>query len=521
MPNDKIKAYVYFFEDYLDLSIEMAKSMERKYGADNVSITGIAARRSTACDKIERNRPVSLKSYDWLGELEQEWLSTPYDEDRIRKYEKMLGTQKLRHLIYCDREFGFGFMTGGIYAQTPMRKIIENDHERRWRYILGMLDYYFETFKREKPDFVFFSEYTMNYELAAYYVAEYLGIPAFCLYWTRAGRSFVMNDNPYIETKDIHELFKKSAKNKNLVPAENLKAAKDEFNAYINKPEPTIDQPIFRQKMLAQASPLSMVKTLIIDTIKWGAISLGLFGTKGFLRQRSGLDMLLTNLKVFIESNKAQLNIGYEQAAPLMERNYIYFPLHYEPEATTLVLSPQVTDQLNIIQQIAKNMPAGYKLIVKEHVPMIGNRPRGFYDKIRTLPDVHLVSPFADNFSIIKNAKLIATITGSTAWEGIMLKVPSLLLARTDFDIINEGFMIDNDMQNLENTLIKAMKVKPAKDENIVRLIASARTCGVHLPYNAYYAAHLPKKDRLKMADYPEHVDALMEQIYKRSVKAA
>ena len=48
------------------------------------------------------------------------------------------------------------------------------------------------------------------------------------------------------------------------------------------------------------------------------------------------------------------------------EKNFIYFPLHQDEEESTLVGAPFFTNQIELIKNIIKSLPVGYKLFVKE-----------------------------------------------------------------------------------------------------------------------------------------------------------
>ena len=79
-----MKAYLYFFEDYIDFIFALAKELTLKN--NNLELIGLAARRSTVRSKIDKaNLPI--KHYDWIGDLEREWLSVPLDHDKLKKYE--------------------------------------------------------------------------------------------------------------------------------------------------------------------------------------------------------------------------------------------------------------------------------------------------------------------------------------------------------------------------------------------------------------------------------------------------
>jgi len=109
---------------------------------------------------------------------------------------------------------------------------------------------------------------------------------------------------------------------------------------------------------------------------------------------------------------------------PVSGEEFVFFPLHYQPEASTLVQAPYYLDQPALIEDISKSLPVGYRLYVKEHFMSRGRRPLGFYQRIRKVPGVRLLGPKEDTWSLIRNASALAVITGTVGWEGLLMSKP-------------------------------------------------------------------------------------------------
>ena len=115
----------------------------------------------------------------------------------------------------------------------------------------------------------------------------------------------------------------------------------------------------------------------------------------------------------------------------------IYFPLHVQPEFTIDVRAPFRTNQLALVEQIAKSLPAGYQLVVKDHPGMRGYRPLHYYRELRKLYNVELVSPTVDSHEIIQTADAVLTIVGTTAWEGILYEKPVVAFGPLAYDFFD------------------------------------------------------------------------------------
>lgn len=109
---------------------------------------------------------------------------------------------------------------------------------------------------------------------------------------------------------------------------------------------------------------------------------------------------------------------------PVEGEQYVLYPIHFQPEATTLVQAPYYLDQATLIEDVAKSLPVGYRLYVKEHFSNRGRRPLSFYNRIRAVPAARLLGPDEDSWKLLANASAVATITGSMGWEGLLMGKP-------------------------------------------------------------------------------------------------
>lgn len=112
---------------------------------------------------------------------------------------------------------------------------------------------------------------------------------------------------------------------------------------------------------------------------------------------------------------------------------YIYVPLHNQPELNTNPLGGIFDDQLLLIEMLAKTMPKGWKIYVKE-TPLqwkwpLGHLGRysGYYKKLAAIPGVVVLSPSVSTFDLIDSCKAVATISGTAGWEALFRGKPALV----------------------------------------------------------------------------------------------
>jgi hypothetical protein len=110
-----------------------------------------------------------------------------------------------------------------------------------------------------------------------------------------------------------------------------------------------------------------------------------------------------------------------------LETPFIYCPLHYQPEATTSPLGEQFVNQHLIVEMLAYNLPAGWKVCVKEHRAQFQfnlwgepSRSKEYYDRLLRIPNVEIVPLGIDPYTLIDKCKVVATISGAVCMEATM-----------------------------------------------------------------------------------------------------
>ena len=138
----------------------------------------------------------------------------------------------------------------------------------------------------------------------------------------------------------------------------------------------------------------------------------------------------------------------------LVELNYIYFPLHKEPELAQNFLDPHIYNQYEVVKLLSLFIPFNCKLFVKEHRLNHGRRTKEFLEKITNLHNVEIINPFENQFKYLKNAKLVVADNGTSGWEAMILKTPVLNISKAFYDVIvknrNKDFSVmDSDILNV------------------------------------------------------------------------
>jgi len=146
-------------------------------------------------------------------------------------------------------------------------------------------------------------------------------------------------------------------------------------------------------------------------------------------------------------------------------KQFFLFPLHFQPESSTSVLANYLCDQLNTIKNIAFTLPFPYKLYVKEHPMSIGCRSKSFYEQLKKIPNVVLISPKENTADLIEKSSGVITLTGTIGIEAILVGKPVYVLGKIFYTYHPLCRKIEN-FDDLKNKLLIDLVRKP----NIVNL---------------------------------------------------
>ena len=145
----------------------------------------------------------------------------------------------------------------------------------------------------------------------------------------------------------------------------------------------------------------------------------------------------------FIMSLKGRLRKNFldKNSVRVIDPNekFIYFPLHQDEEESTLIGAPFFTDQIQLIKNIIKSLPVGYKLFVKESPSNAARdwRKISDYKKLLDMPNLVLLHPSVNPDEILKKCSLVISIVGTAALESAYYMKPSIIFGDTSFSNLN------------------------------------------------------------------------------------
>lgn len=142
-------------------------------------------------------------------------------------------------------------------------------------------------------------------------------------------------------------------------------------------------------------------------------------------------------------------------------RPYAYFPLGVDPEANILITAPFFTNQIEMIRNIAKSLPIGYELYVKENPAQVNREWRKIseYKEIIEIPNVKLLHPSVSNEKLIENSSLVITIAGSSGFEAAFYEKPSIVFSDISYAVLPSVHRV-KEMEKLPETIRSCLSEK-------------------------------------------------------------
>lgn len=133
-----------------------------------------------------------------------------------------------------------------------------------------------------------------------------------------------------------------------------------------------------------------------------------------------------------------------------VEDRYVYYPLHYQPECTSLPMGAEYYDQLLVIKMISRNLPDDVMLYVKPHPYRSLYADKEYYNEISSLRNVKIISKNINTYELIDNAVAVVSLTGTVILEALVRKknvlmfgyyiwqyAPGVFHCKTESDCIN------------------------------------------------------------------------------------
>lgn len=465
-----MKIFIEFNHVFVEWPLGIAAELKAR--VPEASIGGIAWCRDGVFERVASYSNPSISPLDSLDELERKWLATPWDSERLEQYEAMLGPGVTKRIVISDRNISEGFITGSRFFRRSHLADIMQDDEMLRRYVFGLLNYCFDRLTSLSPDLVMVGCVDNAIPFTLGLICHHLQIPFIQILLARMGSRYVLDDSLDGSLAPVRRTFERALDSPSLL-AHQLPAARDylqKFRDSLRSYEAFFDA--YQDVGLRNASSAADAVRRFAGRAR-KAVRFFTNGQRTSLRDMGKWEEIKHRISVPLRARWTLRDGTFQAPGYSPSGPFAYYPLQHDPEASSIVSAPMHTNQFAVVEALAKGLPLGMTLLVKEHLPSLGERPPGFYENLRKLPGVVLVSPFENSLALIKRAAFTCVINGTAGWEAIQLGKPAIVIGQPHYVALKEGFVRCSDLSSLPEAVHQALRFKPANEERLLLYIAA------------------------------------------------
>jgi hypothetical protein len=334
----------------------------------------------------------------------------------------------INRLEQLEQKYGRPFLTSYLNADRNLREL---DHTEQQRMIQQWVDFYVDLFEQFEPDIVLTRGVAASHTWIPFDLVQHRGGTAYSVFPVRIGDRFSFMENTHFgEFKDISETF------------ENIHGGcvdiTDHSNAYSTAKTYLKDvrehgvRPDYFSNMTGRKISQSL-KNLAVAPARYTKYAYYYHisnDEENYIRddhtRPSVMDRIRNDARQVYRRIRTQRLDFFDE--PGVDEEFVFFPLHYQPEIALMIGAPMYTNQIAAVKQVSDSLPIGHKLYVKDHPAMGFQRPLAYYRRINEIPNVRVLDPKVDSHDLIRHSDLVTTITGTAGFEALKLRKPTITI---------------------------------------------------------------------------------------------
>lgn len=322
----------------------------------------------------------------------------------------------------------------------------------------------FHLFQWFQPDLILLTDIV---NLSKYIIAELAfqkKIPTMFLLPVRIGKYEAFSNTPYEHFKFIYDRLNK------------LRKGTTQFE-HLDEAERIVFDILNRKNQYHDAAQMSGVGPTEKETINASylaknyreAVSKTVRHLAGRNRGKQTRKAIASAFTKPIEMSKVWLRRQYSLPRykfdqPVAGEQFIFFPLHSEPETAISLNASWIGNQAELTWNIATSIPIEMKLYVKDHPRMYGLRPVQYYERMRERsPNVRVLHPLGNTLDFVPSARLVIVVSGTTGLEALLKGIPVMTLGACNFQYLT-GVTRTRNLAILPQTIRDALRNAPHPD---------------------------------------------------------
>lgn len=364
-------------------------------------------------------------------EIVHKALSEPYDKAELAIAESKLSPAAVWNAIIADRRLIYGRKSK--YTQDYR---VHFTDEQLWSIAYHFIKAYEDLLERIKPDVIIgFTPVTFG-EVLGLEIAASRDIPTLQLHSSRVKNYFALHDVVSGTSRHFYDLMER----KNF-RTETVSIANDIIDETAKKGL------VYEgaNKSIASGRPLNILAA--IKTFPAAAVrEVQKFCDPVLRRDHHDPGYIIpwayTKLLQPIKERWIKIRLSSHKRVVKRENieglgDYCFFPLQSEPEVSLQVLGrPYHKNQIELLRNLAASLPAGMKLLVKEHPRSMGLRPYCYYKALFEIPNLYVADVHAPSIPMVNASRFVGIISGTIGFEAVMMGKPVLILGHPKYEAI-------------------------------------------------------------------------------------
>lgn len=461
---------------------ELCKLLKQQ---DNVGDIGGIVNHEKYYNFLKRQDELEYDTLHCIPKVHNQLTEQPLKKARLSEIEDKFGCPNLWPFLLADRDY------------------VTYNHNEAMRLIQQWFDFYLTVFEEFEPDIYLGYAVAAAYTWIPYHLTHELGGTAISWKSLRVGGRYgLMVNNPHDSFPRIWKrfaAFKTGTESREDYLDASVAAEEflSEFREDGTRPSyfstSSNSQSIISKLTSAGEKPFKLLRYSLLYHM-----NTDLFGSNyvyNDFRKDPPLERVGNHLRTAYRGLRMDYGNLFEE--PETDEKFAIFPLHLQPEASTMLLAPMYLDQPSIVRQIARSLPLNYKLYVKEHPNMVGRRPLSYYERFSDLSNVKLIHPDVDSHKLVKQSDIVTTITGTMGLEALFYQTPVLTLGDPHYsrmEMVFEG----GDPDAFDDQIHTALTNYEHDEEELLQYLTAIFTEGFEIPGGDFASSTEGATDRAK-----------------------